>query len=142
MSDEFRGFTERTVPGMHVSLVLAEECRKYTSAIVRRLGPRVARAVGTVGRDTRGGRDYFYDQVEFFVRGRPDRSFIGFYHYGSATETPGSFFEVWDTEHDAEPVIRHTLQALMNSVHAAWEQGHLSDYLDKEVEAIRYELGF
>ena len=141
MNDEFRGFDVCDISNLHASLLLGQQCRKYVSALLRRLGPRVARAVPSAGRDTRGGRDYFFEQVEFFLRGRPDRSFIGFYHYSPVTETPGSFFEVWETEHDEEPIVRHELQHLISEVQSAWESGHLGDFLDGQATAIRFELG-
>ena len=142
MSDEFRGFQTQNAPEMHRALLIGEQCRKYLAALIRRLGPRVARPVPTAGRDTRGGRDYFFDQIEFYVRGRPERCFIGFYHHGATTEMPGSFFEAWESEHDAEPVVRHELDELIGLVRAAWESGHLNDFLDGEAQKIRHEMAF
>lgn len=140
MAQVFTGLTIPNNSSLHSTLVLFEQCRLYLESLVQRLGPRIARPMMTAGRDTRGGRDYFFEQIELAIRGRPGRSFLGFFHYGETTQTPGSFFEVWESEGDSEPCFQRSLNELAQIMDEAWANGRLSDRLDEEAGYIRDAL--
>ncbi|MEC8023769.1 MAG: hypothetical protein VX223_07515 [Myxococcota bacterium] len=140
ITKEFRGFAPPPYADFHAALSVMDQCRRYLNALVPRLGHRIIRPAFTTGRDTRGGRDYFFEQVEFIVRGRPDRSFMGFYHYGPSAMNPGTFFEVWEHEAEPEPCWQRGLDALAEEVTEAWNFGRLSDWLDSEAQRIRHAL--
>ena len=118
-----------------------DETRRFMATIIGRLGPRIAGARPHAGRDERGGRDYFFDNVEFHIRGRRDPCFLGFYHYRRPEERAGSFWEVWEWEHDDEPLFRRSVAELVDELRQAESEGRLSTWLDEHAESIRSELG-
>ncbi|MFT5429873.1 MAG: hypothetical protein ACI9OJ_000546 [Myxococcota bacterium] len=142
MSNEFRGFnplpTIGDLFGFHRHV---DETHRFMAAVVGLLGSRIAAARPHSGRDERGGRDYFFDNVEFHIRGRRDPCFLGFYHYRLPEERQGSFWEVWEWEHDDEPLLRIGTDELVATLIEKESQGLLSNWLDEHSAGIRHELG-
>ena len=143
MAHEFSGFTiDGTLPdelyGFHR---LAEDCRRFCFAIVTRLGSQIANATWNAGWEQRGGRDYFFENAELRIRGRKDPAFLGFFHYKTPERFAGSHWQVWEWEHDDNPVQAIELSVLVADVNAALSSGHIGDYLDARAAEIRSELG-
>ncbi len=143
MSQEFRGFspTDKVNLKLYDQFRLVDECRLFCFTIVTRLGQRIAASRWHSGSDQRGGRDYFFDNAEIRIRGRKDPSFFGFFHYRTPERFAGSHWQVWEWEHDDDPVISIPLPDLIARVDAARASGRLPDLLDEYVTEIKRELG-
>ncbi len=143
MSQEFRGFSPiDPVPADLYDLRrLQDELGRFSSAVLLRLGSRVAVPRWNSSWDGRGGRDYFFDNFEFHVRGRPDPLFLGFFHYRRPDHLVGSSFQVWEREIDDRPIMMIPLSKIIADVNVANQQGQLSRYLDDLAGELRRELG-
>lgn len=144
MSQEFVGFV--SADGFSPNDVYAfyrfdEDAQRLLAAIMTRLGPRVAGARFHAGWDQRGGRDYFFQNVEFHIRGKQDPCFFGFFHYRTPEERAGSWLEFWEWEHDDDPILRTALAKIVKDSNEAAQSGRLSTWLDDIAAHIRSELG-
>ncbi len=143
MSQEFRGFTDSDPAPEHLYdfYRFTEEARSFLGALVTRLNTRISGARFHVGRDDRGGRDYYFENFEIHIRGRRDPCFLGFFHYAQSQDHAGSWFQLWDRETDDDPVIDVPLAELARRAGEAAETGRLSDMLSNIVADIKKELG-
>ncbi len=143
MSGEFRGFTVTSDPpeSLYEYYRFTEEGRHFLSALVNRLQPRIASARFNAGRDVRGGRDYYFENVEIHIRGRKDPSFLGLFHYLAPEERAGSWFQLWEWEHDDNPCINVPVAELIEKVLEATEKGRLSEMLSNIAADIKKQLG-
>lgn len=140
---EFSGFSDvqAHVNDMYGVYLRVEETRAFTTALMMRIKGGIAGARFSAGRDLRAGRDYFFENAEFMVRGRRDPSFMGFFHYAAPEAWLGSHFQVWEWEHADDPAITIPIERLQEQTNEAFKTGRLADYLDKRAEDIRKALG-
>lgn len=143
----FHGFTDPALEGadcrdLYAPSLLAAEAGELLELLSKRLGGRVLSARRVQGRDTRTGRDYFFDNLEVRRRSDPGAPcFIGVYHYRLPEARRGSHLEAWRTAHEDEPSFARALPELVEEARAAFKEGRLPQWLDALAEEIRREIG-
>jgi len=143
MSTEFRGFSgSESIPeNLFAQILFIEQTRHFIVSIMKRLGPQVGHSRWHAGRDERAGRDYFFENMEFRIRGRSDPAFIGFYHYRRPEEQAGSFWQVWEWEHADTPAVSVPMAELVKEIRQASKEGQLPTALQRHADTIRSLLG-
>lgn len=143
----FHGFSDSALTDVRcddlfaVSLVLAEAV-ELLELVSKRLGGRVLSVRRVPGRDTRPGRDYFFDNLEIRRRSDPGSPcFIGFYHYRLPEERRGSRFEAWRAAHDDEPAYSRPLAEIVEEARAAFAENRSQTWLDELAEEVRETIG-
>jgi len=143
----FRGFTDPDLAGFDCSdlfpaSLCAAEAGELLDLLSKRLGGRVQSVRRVQNRDTRTGRDYFFDNLEIRRRTDPGNPcFVGVYHYRLPVERKGSHLEAWRNAHDDEASWSRPLPALVEEARAAFAENRLPQWLDVLAEDIKREIG-
>jgi hypothetical protein len=143
----FHGFTDPDLKGFDCSdlfpaALCAAEAGELLDLLSKRLGGRIQSARRVQGRDTRTGRDYFFDNLEIRRRSDPGAPcFIGVYHYRLPEARKGSHLEAWRTAHDDEPSWTRPLPAIVEEARVAFAEGRLPQWMDALAEELKREIG-
>ena len=143
MDDEFRGFTvPDPVPAdLYDVYRFAHEAQQFVETVHSRLKDRIAFGRWHAGWDQKGGRDYFFGNVEARFRGQDAPCFFGFFHYRGPEPFQGSHWQVWRREHDTEPVVSVPLAQVVQEARDAFSSGALSDYVAERAQQVKESVG-